>query len=154
MTKLPEQIHKRLASEFEFAATKMAEADDIGTKAYYFSVFYGEPGRLLNTYWDADVALLWTVAQHLSNAIGARSAQAKGASFPLGGYPDGFLETLDEVAVELAGAFSDPEIDLPRMHAALKRASELTYATTGNGAYLVLNGTINLGAATAPEQPS
>lgn len=153
MTALPEPIRQRLASEFNFAAARIAEAGDIGLKGYYFSVFYGETGRQLNMHWDADMALLWSVTQHLSSAIGVRQAQAKG-NYPLGGFPDEFLHTLDEVSAELAGAFDGGELDLPRLYGALKRASELTYATTGNGAYLVLNETINLSVSSEPEQPS
>lgn len=141
MPALPKLIRQRLANEFKFAATKIAEAGDIDMKVYYFSVFYGETARQLNMHWDADLALLWAVTQHLSNAVGARQAQAKGA-YPLGGFPDEFLDAIDEVSAELAGAFDGVELDLPRLHAALKRSGELAFSTTGNGAYLVQNGTI------------
>ena len=144
MPALPKLVRQRLANEFKFAATKIAEAGDIGMKVYYFSVFYGETGRQLNMHWDADLALLWSVTQHLSNAIGGRQAQAQGGVYPLGGFPDEFLVALDEVSAELAGAFDRVELDLPRMNAALVRAAELTFSTTGNGAYLVQKGTIKL----------
>ncbi len=143
MPSLPKPVRQRLANEFQFAATKIAEAGDIGMKTYYFSVFHGETARQLNVHWDADLALLWSVAQHLTNAVGARSAQAAGA-FPLGGYPDGFLEAIDEISVEVAGAFDGVEVDVPRLHAALERTAALAFSTTGNGAYLVQKGTIKL----------
>ena len=138
---LPKSVHKRLASEFAFAAKKIAESGDIAMKVYYFSVFHGETARQLNMHWDADLALLWSVAQHLTNAIGARSAQAKG-EFPLGGYPDGFLQAIDEVSADLAGAFDGVELDMPRLHVALEITAALAFSTTGNGAYLVEKGTI------------
>lgn len=143
MPLLPKSIRQRLANEFKFAATKIAENDDIGMKVYYFSVFFGETGRQLNMQWDADLALLWSAAQHFCNAVGTRSASATGP-FPRGGFPAEFLQAIDEVSVELAGAFDGVEVDVPRLHAALERTAKLTFATTGNGAYLVENGTIKL----------
>ena len=80
MPRLPKQIRERLASEFKFSAGKIIEARDIGTKIYYFSIFFGETGRQLNMHWDADLALLWSVTQHLCTGVGSRSAQATGAS--------------------------------------------------------------------------
>ena len=140
---LPKPVRQRLATEFKFAATKIAETGDINTKVYYFSVFFGETGRQLNMHWDADLALLWSVTQNLCNAVGSRSAQAAGA-FPVGGFPDEFLQAIDAVSIELDGAFDGVELDLPRLHAAMERTAELTFATTGNGAYLVQKGTIKL----------
>ncbi len=143
MSTLPEPIHEFLEDEFRFAASKVAEATNIGEKVYYFSVFFGQAGRQLNMHWDADLALLWSVGQHACNAINSRMAQATG-SFPVGGFPDGFMEGLDEVSIELAGAFEGGKVDVPRLYAALARTSELTYITTGNGAYLYEKGIIKL----------
>jgi hypothetical protein len=140
---LPEPIHQHLVSEFDFCRTKIAEATDIATKVYYFSVFFGETGRQLNMHWDADLALMWSVTQHATNAILARQAQAVG-NFPVGGFPDGFGEAIDQISAELAGAFETKDPDIPRLYAALARTAELTFATTGNGAYLVEKGTIKL----------
>jgi hypothetical protein len=143
MTSLPEPIRQRLATEFRFTASRIAEASDINTKVYYFSVFFGETGRQLNMHWDADLALLWSVSQHACGAIGGRIAQATGA-FPLGGFPDKFMQAIDEVSVELASAFEGKELDLPRLYAALARTAELTFITTGNGAYLFQKGMVKL----------
>lgn len=140
---LPEPIRQRLAAEFRFAASRIAETSDIDTKLYYFSVFFGETSRQLNMHWDADVALLWSVSQSACNAIAARNAQATGA-FPLGHFPHGFFQAIDEVSVELAGAFEGKELDLPRLYAALARTAELTFITTGNGAYLFQKGMVKL----------
>ena len=143
MASLPESIHERLASEYKAAAARVSEATTLDAKLYYFSVFFGEATRMLNMHWDADLALLWAVTQHASNAILGRQSQAAG-EFPLGGFPDGFAEALAQVSTEIAGAFEQKELDLPRLYAALARTAELTFATTGNGAYLVEKGTIKL----------
>jgi len=144
MPSLPKQVHKRLAEEFRYAASKVAEAGDIRGKIYYFSVFYGDAGRQLNIHWDPDLALLWVVTQGACQAVNSRAAQTGDADFPLGGFPDGFAQAINEVSHELAAAFEGNEIDVPRLYAALARIAELTYATTGNGAYLYDKGMIRL----------
>lgn len=143
MPSLPKSVHEHLESEFKFAASKVAEATNIGEKVYYFSAFFGQAGRQLNMHWDADLALLWSVGQHVCSAINSRMAQATG-TWPLGGFPDGFMEALDQVSNELAAAFEGGNVDVPRLYAALARTSELTYLTTGNGAYLYERGMIKL----------
>ncbi len=144
MPSLPRQVHKRLAQEFKLAAAKVAASHDIDGKLYYFSVFYGETGRQLNIHWDADLALLYHVAQSASQQIMSRRSLPTGGGFSPSGLPDGFLQAIDEVSNELAVSFQKPEIDMPRFYAALARTAELTYITTGNGAYLYLKGAVKL----------
>jgi len=144
MPSLPKPIHERLAQEFILAASKVAEADGIAAKLYFFSVFFGEAGRQLNLHWDPDLALLFVVGQAACTGIGNRPKLPAGAGFPPDGISDQFLRALDEVSNELATAFAGSEIDLPRFYAALARTAELTYITTGNGAYLYQKGLVKL----------
>ncbi len=144
MPVLPKKIHSRLADEFRLAAQGVADASDIDGKLYHFSVFYGETGRQLNMHWDADLALLFLVAQGACNHIGNRVKLPPDAGFPPGGISDEFLQALDQVSEELATAFEGSEIDVPRLYAALARTAELTYITTGNGAYLYQKGLVKL----------
>ena len=144
MPVLPKQIHKRLAVEFRLAAQNVASANDIDGKVYHFSVFYGETGRLLNMHWDADLALLFEVVQTACQQIAGRPKLPPSAGFTLDGVPDGYLQAMDEVSNELAAAFEGNEIDTPRFYAALARIAELTYFTTGNGAYLLQKGMVKL----------
>ena len=142
MASLPKQVHKRLASEFRLAASSIAESQDIADKLYFFSVFYGETGRQLNMHWDADLALLNVVTQAASGQIGARAQIPK--TMPTGGFPDGFLQAIDEVSEELAVVFGEAEIDVARLYAAITRIAELTYLVSGNGIYLYAKGMIRL----------
>ena len=144
MPSLPSSVKERLATEFRLAATKVADAKDIASKLYYFSVFYGETGRQLNVHWDPDLALLFIVGQAACQQIARRQALPSGGDFPADGIPDGLLASLDQVSHELAAAFEAPEVDIARLYAALARTSELTYVTTGNGIYLYLKGQIKL----------
>ena len=144
MPSLPKQVHKRLADEFRLAAQGVADAGDLDGKLYYFSVFYGETGRQLNIHWDADLALLFEVVHTSCQQIGARPKLPTSAGFSPSGVPDGFLEAIDDVSEELAAAFAERDIDMPRFYAALARIAELTYITTGNGAYLHRRGAVKL----------
>lgn len=144
MPSLPKQVHKRLAEEFRYAASKVAEAGDIRGKIYYFSIFYGDAGRQLNIHWDPDLALLWVVTQGACQAVNNRGAQTGDADFPFGGFPDGLPQAINEVSNELAVAFEGEEMDVPRLYAALARTAELAYAMTGNGAYLCDKGMIRI----------
>ena len=144
MPSLPKTIHKRLSAEFRLAASKLAEADTIEGKLYFFSVFYGETGRQLNMHWDPDLALLFQVVQGACAQIGNRAKLPTSAGFPPDGISAEFLQALDEVSDELATAFEGSEIEVPRLYAALARTAELTYITTGNGAYLYQKGLVKI----------
>ena len=122
----------------------MAETEDIAGKLYYFSVFYGEAGRQLNMHWDADLALLFIVVQAACAQITNRVKLPTSAGFPPDGVSEEFLRAIDEASDELAAAFEETAIDIPRLYAALARAAELTYITTGNGAYLYQKGMVKL----------
>ncbi len=144
MPPLPEQVHKRLAQEFRLAASKVSEADGIAAKLYFFSIFYGETGRQLNVHWDRDLALLFLVTQGACIGISNPAKLPPGAGFPPDGISDELLQALDQVSDELATAFEGSEVDASRLHTALARTAELTYITTGNGAYLYQKGMIKL----------
>src|ERR1043166_3388044 len=80
--KLPKQIHERMQSEFQYAAKQVAESSSFGGKLYYFSVFYGEPIRLLNLHWDADVSLLLHVVQAACVAMTTNASQGQTPGVP------------------------------------------------------------------------
>ena len=150
---LPKQVHKRLSSEFDRAAARIIECDDVDAKLYYFSVFFGETGRQLNTHWDSELALLHFVVRQAGAVFGARQPLPAGAGFPPDAVPEGFMQALDQVASDIAEAFQKPEIDSQRLYSALAKIGEMTYAVTGNGAFLLEKGMFSLWPS-EPEQPS
>lgn len=154
MSSLPKPIHQRLASEFSLASKRVADTQDIDGKLYYFSVFHGETGRQLNMHWNADLALLFLVVQTACQQIANRVRLPVSAGFPPDGISEEWSKALDDVSRELALAFRSNEIDLVRLYAALARTAELTYATTGNGAYLYQKGMINLSGSVLRRLPS
>jgi hypothetical protein len=120
---------------------------------YYFSIFFGETGRQLNTHWDADLSLLFLVVQTACQQIANRVRLPVSAGFPPDGISQEWAAALDDVSNELATAFESKEVDLARLYAGLARTAELTYAITGNGAYLYQKGMINF-SSSAQQQPS
>lgn len=140
MQALPKALHKRLASEFRFAAHKMAESPDLPVKIYFFSAFYGELHRLLNQSWSPDLALAHTVLKDTHQQIQGRLNMPT----PGTGIPVGFTDALDQLANQLAETFDGRPIDEGQLERVLARAAELGYVLTGNGYYLYLKGEIKL----------
>ena len=142
--KLPNDVRKKLAEEFRFAADQMAAAQDTGRKLYFFSVFYGEALRAFNRTWSPELVLLHHVAQSAYQTMNARVGQVvTGADRVLGILPE-LPSALDQLAAELASIFEAKEIDDAQLHAALVRMAVVTYSTVGNGHYLYLKGDLKL----------
>lgn len=140
MLKLPEALATRLAKEFRFAATKMADAPDLATKLYFFSAFFGELNRAFNQLWSPELGLAHLVLQNVHEKINGRiNVPAAGTRIP-----SELPGALDHLANDLAELFESKQIDDARLHQILARAAELGYAATGNGYYLYLKGQIKI----------
>ncbi len=137
MTKLPDPIRKRLASEFRFAAKRMAESPDLPTKLYFFSAFYGEIHRMLNQAWGSELSLVHLVLKATYDQINGRimAPTPQGVNIPVE-LPD----ALDRLADEIAAIYSSKEINNTQLFHALGRASALAHVVSGNGYYLYLKG--------------
>jgi hypothetical protein len=59
------ELQLRLVKEYRYAVNKMQESQQPAQKLFYFSVFFGEAQRVLNFEWDRDLALIYTVTQHV-----------------------------------------------------------------------------------------
>lgn len=141
---LPKALQERLASEFRFAADGMKAAEDYPTKVYFFSVFYGEPGRILNLHWERSLALLHDVVQKACQQMNLKPTLPEGTTPLLKGIPIGWMEAFDQVGDEIASTYEADEVDESRLYAALGRVAELAYVLTGNGFYLFMRGAIKL----------
>jgi hypothetical protein len=142
---LPNPIQKRLAEEFRFAADQMKTVSDVQSKLWFFSAFYGETTRILNVWWNPELALLHMVLQDAfriisTNAVEYAASGGRAIGFPAKELP----ETLTAIALDIAELFQQKKVDEMRLHNILTRLAELAYATTGNGRYLVVKKTINL----------
>ena len=142
MLKLPKPVQRRLASEFRFAADKMADSPDLPTELYFFSVFYGELHRMLNQSWSRELSLAHQTLKTAYESINARimAPTPEGVRIPAE-LPD----ALHRVADELASIFTRKEIDDAQLFQVLTRAAELASVVSGNGFYLYLKGEIRIG---------
>lgn len=137
---LPETVKARLASEFRFAADRMAGTPDLGEKLYLFSAFFGEVNRALNQFWTPELGLAHLVLREVHQLITGRlSMPTPGTAVP----PE-LPEALDRVAAGMATLFESERIDEVKLYQLLSRAAELGYVATGNGYYLYLKGQIRL----------
>ena len=141
---LPEELRSRLASEFRFAADRMAKTSDMATKLYFFSVFYGEPHRLLNLAWDAQVALIYLVAREVYREINQRVTQIAAGQDRVVGLHEDIPTELTKAGDDLAKIFEAEKVDDIQLLQILGKMSTLSYLSTGNGKYLALKGAIEI----------
>ena len=139
---LPDELHDKLTTELRYAVTKMAEVETPPEKMYYFSVFFGEATRVLNWYWDRDLALIWMVTQHVHTQITGR-AQLISQGDPVVRLSTEFYNSLTQASVALVDYIENrgDESELCRI---VGKFAELVYATTGNGYYLLSKGNFSL----------
>jgi len=141
---LPKALKDRLANEFRFAATKMAETPSVQRKLYFYSAFFGEASRALNQVWDSELSLLHLVIQSSHRQINSRvMAFASGADRTID-LPETLPEVLDEIADGLASVFEAQAIDPDNLSSIMERIADLAYASTGNGYYLYVKGTLKI----------
>lgn len=141
---LPKTTQQRLASEYRFAADRMAATPDMPSKMYFFSVFFGEATRMLNQSWDAELALVQLVTQAAYREINARVDQARSGQDQVIGVNEMIPVELLKASGELASVFEDELIDGAKLLKVLSRIAELSYLASGNGNYLFLKGHIKL----------
>ncbi len=136
MLKLPKPISQRLAKEFRYAADEISKAQDLQTKLYYLSVFFGETNRALNLNWDRELVLLHMVVRSAHQDFSAPHPPPITISEEL-------INALTSVVDDLAGLFQLPDIDTGKLHRVLAELAALSYVTTGNGYYLLKKGDIS-----------
>lgn len=132
----------RLSEELLYIVEKMRAERDPFNQIYFFSAVYGAMGRLLNTTWDPDLALVHLVTQTANGAISNRlqsisTGRERGIMLP----PD-LMQALVNVTVELGEVIlHERDGELIRV---LARLAELSYVTTGNGYYLYSKGKMDV----------
>jgi len=141
---LPKALQDRLAHEFRFAATKMAETPSLQRKLYFYSALFGEASRTLNQVWDSELSLLHLVIQSSHRLINSRVMTiASGADRTID-LPETLAEVLDEVADGLASVFEAQTVDSGKLSSIMAKIADLSYASTGNGYYLYVKGTLKI----------
>lgn len=133
---IQQEYRNLIIEEFEDVGGLLKEAKSPSDFLYLFSASYGILNRILNIQCDPTLVFMHQVLQSLHQAMQAR-LQAAGSN-PLEPYPFPieFLPKMGEILENLRLAFlkgSEAEI----CHE-LSRASNLAYASTGNGYYLYI----------------
>lgn len=133
---IQQEYKSLIIEEFEDVGRLLKEAKSPSDFLYLFSASYGILNRILNIQCDPTLVFMHQVLQSLHQAMQAR-LQAAGSN-PLEPYPFPieFLPKMGEILEKLRLAFlkgSESEI----CHE-LSRASNLSYASTGNGYYLYI----------------
>ena len=136
---LPKGVHRRLATEYRFAADKMAQETNIQRKLFFLSAFYGEASRTLNWAWDRDVVLIHSVIQNTHQQMNARLQSGDRGELLSEAIFRGLAEAADELTRYVEGNGKD--LDLQTI---LGRFAELAYAVTGNGSWLIERGTLKI----------
>lgn len=140
---LPENIQTRLAAEFRLVADKIHEEEDPFRKMYFFSAIYADTSRALNWVWDKDLALLHTVTQNAYERMhGGLQTIASGQNRAM--RIDMIIFEHLGSAVENLASYFEKNGDVEELYEVLCRFAELSYATTGNGSYLMEKGLIKL----------
>lgn len=140
---LPDDLHKRLAEEYRFAADKMSESKDPQRQLYFFSVFFGEAVRLLNWTWDRDLVLLHNTLRDTHQQINGRLQSISIGGETVVRIQSDLMDALNQAANELA-THVENKGSSQELHDLLGRFAELSYISTGNGSYLFEKGHIKL----------
>jgi hypothetical protein len=137
--KVKEEHKKVLLEEFEFVSRMMRETPAMETKLFYFSAIHGGLSRIFNLNFDSHLVFMHNVLNSAYSTIMARIAAAKSGDLSIS-LPDDFFDKLSICLDELAQKIKEnkPAYDT------LERISLLTFATTGNGYYLMKRGAIKL----------
>lgn len=133
---ISQEYKNLIVEEFEDVSELLKGAKSPNDFLYLFSASYGILNRIMNIQCDPMLVCMHQVLQALHQAMQAR-LQAAGSN-PLEPYPFPveFLPKMREILDNLRLAFmkgSEPEI-----YSELSRASNLAYASTGNGYYLYI----------------
>ena len=139
---LPPELHKRLRDELRLAVTKMSEADSPHQKLYYFSVFFGEAARVLNWHWDEELVLIWAITQHVHGSL-MRCLQASAQGERVITLTKTYFDALTREAIALV-EWIEKEGNKTELFDIAASLTEILYATTGNGFYLLDKGFITL----------
>ena len=135
------ELQQRLAKEYSYAVAKMQEATQPAQKLYYFSVFFGEVQRILNSEWNRDLVIIHSVTSYVYKQISTALAD------PSQGIPRDWknvFEAFTKASAELAAYVLKNEDNKEELLRILERFAEIAYGVSGNGSYLIEKGAFRL----------
>jgi hypothetical protein len=128
-----------IIAEWDAVLKRMEEAKSQGDKLYFFSASFGIVNRLMNLRYDRTLVFihqgLHALHQSMQNRLNASRQPPQDTHMAV---PDGFIDQLATLLRLLSAALQKGAVQ--DVYAVLEHATELAYATTGNGYYLYLSG--------------
>ena len=138
--RLPSNLRERWLGELKFALGKMQEFEDNPPSLmFYYSVFYTETSRILNSAWDTDILLIHNVVQ-LTHSAAQQRFKTPERVVQL---PPNYRQLIIASAGDLV-SWIEGNQGRERLLGILGRIAELGYIATGNGYYLRDRGLIRL----------
>jgi hypothetical protein len=139
-----EEYRGRLANEYRYTVTKMQEVKEPAKKLFYFSVLFGDAQRILNWEWNRDLALVYSITNHLYTQFNMVMQTPGGQIFPIDWSV--LFEELTKVTSDLATYFEKAENknNKAELYEILGRFAEIAYAVSGNGSYLSEKGAFKI----------
>jgi len=129
-----------VVNEISYAVNKMEESSSWEEKLYYFSAVYSVINRIFNLEYDSDLIYAHSILQETYNAFSQRiRAILKGGEtlIPL---DEEHFERLITITKELSNKIEEKK----NIDNTLKKFAILSYATTGNGYYLLQKGLLKI----------
>jgi hypothetical protein len=132
--------HKRvILEEFGYAARMMREVQTLDEKLFYFSSTYGVLSRVFNSEFNSQLVFMYLVLTNTHATILAR-IQAVRAGDNTIVLKEDFFEKLTNTVDDLMNRIKSGK----DVYDVLEKIAVLTYATTGNGYYLLRKGAFSI----------
>jgi len=132
-------MRKLLVSEIRLAADNMSASKNILEKIYFFSAVYGIFNRVMNIEFDPELNFIHQVTGS-SYSLMSNSMMAIKSGQMVNTFGENLFSKLEDSLKQLA---NDIEKDEPT-YISLQEIVNLSYSTSGNGHYLVLQGKISV----------
>lgn len=139
---IPDDYLKIIVNEFKEVEQLCKSAVAPEDKLYFFSATYGILNRVMNLHYDSILIFSHQILQAVHQTLAQRLSTATTNSPVSSSVPTIMLDSLTVYLPELTSAFE--ERDDNKIRAILEKYNTLSYATSGNGFYLLLKGKLQL----------
>lgn len=139
---IPDNYLKLIVDEFKEVEKLCNEAVAPEDKLYFFSATYGIINRVMNLHYDSILIFSHQILQAVHQTLSQRLSTATPNGPISTSVPTVMINSLTAYLPELTSAFEDKDDN--KIRAMLEKYNTLSYATGGNGFYLLLRGKLKL----------
>lgn len=138
--KISDGLRQSIIEDFDFAISKMEEAENKGEVLFYFSAFFGGIQRAYNFEFNADLIIAHLVLRTTHEMFHVRiKALSSGGDSNVPLFEEQFT-LLIQYSKELRKKVAENK----NFDGVLKKLTVLSYSTTGNGFYLYQKGHLKI----------